>query len=271
MFIQLVPNDAEMAEGSLFEPDEVQYNLLFRIREGSDALCLKTADGSMIFAHTPGHKGWLWISQEMAADKRDDIFEKLAIDLKNVPLPGITGNPDTVERFAEIYSKRKDIRWEKEMTMESYYCPKVLKPNNVRGTFRKATKEEVETVALYLAGFLRDAFNSSVDPVTQLSKAETMIEAGGIYLWLVDGKPVSMANISHRTAKYGRINSVFTPIELRKKGYASALTADLCAILEKEKLIPMLYADIINPASNKVYQNIGFLKSGKITEIKFQE
>ncbi|MEH7353475.1 GNAT family N-acetyltransferase [Neobacillus drentensis] len=80
-----------------------------------------------------------------------------------------------------------------------------------------------------------------------------------------------MANISHRTAKYGRINAVFTPIEFRKNGYASALVAELCVILEKEKLVPMLYADISNPASNKVYQNIGFLKSGKITEIEFLE
>ncbi|QCJ45106.1 GNAT family N-acetyltransferase [Bacillus sp. S3] len=258
-----------MAEGSLFAGDEVQYNLLYRISEGSDSLCLKTAEGSMIFAHTPGHKGWLWISQELAAGKQDDMFEKLAIELKNVSLSGITGAPDTVERFAEIYSKKKDIRLEKEMTMESYYCPKVLKPSNVRGEFREAAAEDVKTVAGYLSGFLRDAFNSSVEPESQLSKAETIIEAGGLYLWQVDGKPVSMANISHRSAKYGRINSVFTPIGLRKKGYASALTAELCTILEKERLIPMLYADISNPASNKVYQNIGFVKSGMITEIKF--
>jgi len=79
-----------------------------------------------------------------------------------------------------------------------------------------------------------------------------------------------MANISHCFAKYGRINAVFTPTQLRKNGYASALTAEMCAILKKEKLVPMLYADICNPASNEVYQNIGFIKSGKITEIKFQ-
>ena len=271
MFTKLIHNDVVMEDGSLFGFDEVQYNLLFRISEGSDTLFLKTLDDKMIFAQTPGQNGWLWISKEVTTESRDVIFEQLANCLKDVPLPGISGAQGIAEKFAEIFSKKKAVHWQAGMTIESYYCPKVIKPNNVQGELRKAAKGDVETVAHYLAGFFRDAFNSRVEPETQLTKAETMIEAAGLYLWLADGKPVSMANISHRSAKYGRINAVFTPIELRKRGYASVLVAELCAILEKEKLVPMLYADISNPASNKVYQNIGFLKSGKIIEIEFLE
>jgi predicted GNAT family acetyltransferase len=63
---------------------------------------------------------------------------------------------------------------------------------------------------------------------------------------------------------------VYTPSGSRKKGYASALVSELCSILESERLRPMLYADLKNPDSNKVYKNIGFVESGKIADIKFQ-
>lgn len=265
MFTKLLPHDKAMAEGSTFVLDEVQYNLLHRITESSDALCLKTADGKVIFAQTPGHKGWLWISKEVTEEKRKTIIQELVSLLKKESLPGITSDPNTAKRFADYFSISNTV----EMTMESYYCPKVVKPNNVPGEIQIAARENVETIADYLAGFSRDAFRTPVEPSSQLSQANSMIDSGNLYLWVVDGKPVSMANIAHRSARLARINAVFTPIDQRKNRYASALVAELCATLEKEKLIPALYADISNPASNKVYQNIGFLKSGKIAEIKF--
>jgi predicted GNAT family acetyltransferase len=40
-------------------------------------------------------------------------------------------------------------------------------------------------------------------------------------------------------------------------------------ISETENLIPMLYADLKNPSSNKIYRNIGFVKSGRIADIRF--
>lgn len=41
-------------------------------------------------------------------------------------------------------------------------------------------------------------------------------------------------------------------------------------MLLSEDLVPMLYADLKNPDSNKVYRNIGFVESGKIVDIKFK-
>ncbi|MEH7308351.1 GNAT family N-acetyltransferase [Neobacillus drentensis] len=269
MFTKLLPRDAAMAKGSAFISDEVQYNLFHRICEGSDALCLKTEDGKMIFAQTPKQKGWLWISKEVNREERKVLIHELASVLKDVPLPGVASDPLISGEFAEAFSKMNPVRCQIDMTMESYCCPNVIIPKNVAGECRKARHEDIELVADYLAGFLRDAFRSPVDSETQISKAKGMIEAGGLYLWCVDGKPVSMANNSHRSPRHARINAVFTPIEQRKNGYASSIVAALCTNLEKEQLVPMLYADISNPDSNKVYQNIGFLKSGKITEINF--
>ncbi|WP_227774620.1 GNAT family N-acetyltransferase [Paenibacillus sp. NAIST15-1] len=40
-------------------------------------------------------------------------------------------------------------------------------------------------------------------------------------------------------------------------------------MLHRESLLPMLYADLTNPDSNNVYQQIGFVDSGKVTDIRF--
>lgn len=65
------------------------------------------------------------------------------------------------------------------------------------------------------------------------------------------------------------INSLCNQPEQRKKGYASAMVAELCSRLIKVGFTPMLYADIKNCDSNKVYKSVGFIESGRIDNIVF--
>ncbi len=269
MFLKLIHNDTAITEGSPFTSDEVQYNLIHRISEDPNSLCLKTQDEKMIFAQTPGHKGWLWISNDIPSKERTSLINELINQLAEVPLQGVTGDPKTARMFTEIFSKINNVQYETDMTMEAYHCPKLIKPQGVEGELIKAAEQHVDVVADYLAGFMRDAFGTTVEPSSQQTRAATMIAGGGLYLWIVNGQPVAKANISHRSPRHARINAVFTPIQHRKNGYASSLVAELCEIIESEKRIPMLYADVKNPDSNKVYQNIGFQKCGLIEEIKF--
>lgn len=52
---------------------------------------------------------------------------------------------------------------------------------------------------------------------------------------------------------------VYTPPEFRKNGYASFVVAELSQkILNSGKKFCILYTDLANPTSNKIYQNIGY-------------
>lgn len=253
-----------------FVADEVQYNLIHRICESENSICLKTSDETMIFAQSEGRNAWLWIYKELADDKTNNLMQELLEYLKGTTIPGVSGDPTTAERFAQVYSEAYDLQYSPYMIMESYACPEVKKPLHIKGTLHQAARQHVGTVAEFLAGFSEGAFGITVDPASQISAAEQLIETGNLYLWIVDGHPVSMANIAHRSPRHGRINAVYTPSVFRKKGYASAVVAELCSILESEGLEPMLYADLKNPNSNKVYQNIGFIERGKVLDIKFR-
>lgn len=89
------------------------------------------------------------------------------------------------------------------------------------------------------------------------------------FIWGNGNKIISMANISHRSKRHARINEVYTRPDMRGKGFASMIIAELSKIIFSEGMVPTLYTDLRNPASNKAYKNIGFKERGKVNQILF--
>lgn len=252
-----------------FMADEVRNNTLHRICESGSCKRLASEEGALIYAHNEGHNAWLWMDKELAEERKQAYLLELIGDLKGADLPGVTGEMHAIERFARLYADANSVSYRTTMKMEAYHCPEVKLPPGVQGTMRPAVVGDAETVAEYLAGFSKDAFGLKVEPTSQIQAAEGMIASGNLYLWLSGSSPVSMANIAHRSPRHGRINAVYTPPAHHRQGYAGAIVASLCAMLESEGLVPMLYADTSNPASNKAYRNVGFVSCGIVEEIKF--
>ncbi|AWB46451.1 hypothetical protein DCC85_21280 [Paenibacillus sp. CAA11] len=259
----------EMLNSPSFVKDEARYNLLHTINASEQSLCVKSPDGQLIFAGSPGHNGWLWLAEELAECERGQRLQEMVEFLAASLLPGITGDSQIVMDFAERYTQRHHMTFHAQMVMAAYICPQVVPPVRPGGEIRQAEDKDVSRVAAFLAGFVENAFDRMVDAASQIPAAERMIGNGNLYLWMKGDEPVSMAQISHRSARHGRINAVYTPAEFRKNGFASMLVARLCTLLLGEGLLPLLYADLSNPTSNKVYQNIGFQPCGQIAELKF--
>lgn len=262
------------AEGILdkkpFLDYEVQFNLFHRIIDGKDVVALKTEDSNSVVLQNPGHPMWLWIDETLENTKIHSIINSLCKQLETSKLSAISGKPEFAKIFAEEYSKLLSISYKISLGMEAYQCPNVIQPQNVKGKLIKAELQHTDIVADFWAGFGFWCFGVKVTKESQLPSAEAMIKSGDLFLWEVDNRICSMVNIAHRSKRYARINNVYTPPEQRKKGYASAAVAKLCSLLAAEGLIPMLYADIKNPASNNVYKSIGFMESGRIDNIVFK-
>lgn len=270
MLLHKVYSRGVRLDHSAFMEEEVRFNLIHRITESEDAYCIQSEQGNLIFAQTPGHNAWLWIASDMTGNEKRKALNALIQELGEAPLPGISSDPETAVLFAELYAESHHVQGRPFMQMESYFCPTHQRPQDVPGSWRQATRQDVDIVAEFLAGFSERAYGVKVSPESQRPSAEAVIDGQNLFLWTVDDIPVSMANIAHRSPRHGRINAVYTPPEARKKGYASAIVAELCAMLHQEGLTPMLYADTKNPDSNKVYRNIGFVESGHILDVKFE-
>ncbi|WP_151733237.1 GNAT family N-acetyltransferase [Paenibacillus tengchongensis] len=256
-------------QGESFRKDEVSNNLIHQISGEDGSLCLKSADEAMLYAQTPGRRAWLWCSREVSAARREELLQELVGVLGKAQVPGAVGEPEVAAAFAGLYGRTHDVQVSQGMTMTAYHCPVLEQPPVAGGMLRQAVPEDTSAVAEYLAGFMNDAFGSAVEPASQLASAEARIGRGDLYLWIREGQPVCMANVSVRTPRHARIGMVYTPQPLRKKGYASALVAGVCSLLLAEGRVPVLYADVVNPDSNKVYRSLGFKECGTITEYDF--
>ena len=75
-----------------------------------------------------------------------------------------------------------------------------------------------------------------------------------LYLW-EDGEVVSLAGVGGPTPNGIRIGPVYTPPESRRRGYASALVADVSqAELDAGRRFCFLFTDLANKTSNHIYE-----------------
>lgn len=87
----------------------------------------------------------------------------------------------------------------------------------------------------------------------------------GQLLWRVAGVPVAFAAVGRR------IGPVYTPAELRGRGYGSAVTAAAARwALDRGAEHVVLFTDLANPVSNSIYQRLGFRAVCDALEVGFR-
>jgi predicted GNAT family acetyltransferase len=68
----------------------------------------------------------------------------------------------------------------------------------------------------------------------------------------------------------GRVGPVYTPPQLRGRGYATALVREVTAArLATGVRTMVLYTDVANPTSNAIYARIGYRPLAEAVELDF--
>jgi predicted GNAT family acetyltransferase len=92
----------------------------------------------------------------------------------------------------------------------------------------------------------------------------------GIDVWVVDEEVVAMSAYSIPVANSIRIGPVYTPLERRGNGYGSALVhTQSSAMLEAGRTWCLLYTDLANPTSNRIYERIGYQQVAESAAYEF--
>jgi predicted GNAT family acetyltransferase len=143
-------------------------------------------------------------------------------------------------------------------------------PGGVRGSARLATADDRDLLIDWVERFFGEAFSR----VSNDGGAEFVDAADSkgdrFTLWTVDDKPVSMAMLRAPAAGVSRIGPVFTPVDRRAHGYGSAVTAAAAGLAHRSGTSEVvLFADLANPTSNGIYQEIGFEAVADSVRINF--
>jgi predicted GNAT family acetyltransferase len=181
-------------------------------------------------------------------------------------LDGVSGPSRSADDFAMAWSKLSGVEPALGMRMRIHETRKVVDSDlpSPPGHFRRAAEPDVKLLAAWTDAFVSEA--RIPEPVDATRIVQDAIARGRLHVW-EDGQPVSMAAWTGKTPNGVRINFVYTPRELRGKGYGTACVKALTTQqLEQGNAFCWLYTDVSSAASPNIFKRIGYWPVSDVSE-----
>ena len=251
---------------------EAENNLLLGIAQGlarnpasaTNAYLVTVADVTDVHAcavHVPPFKLVVTRgSPEPIAAIARDAFDA------GLKLKGVTGPSGSADDFAIAWKRVSGIVPRLSMRLRIHEARNVVDSGSPAplGRFRPAAAADHALLTAWTEVFVSDA--RVAEAVDASRVVQDAIARGRLYVW-EDGAPVSMAAWAGRTPSGVRINFVYTPREVRRKGYATACVAALTRQqLEQGRAFCWLYTDASSAVSSNIFERIGYRSVAELTE-----
>ena len=242
------------AQGFLVRDEAENVLMLGLASSGPEDALLVTVERDRDVVMAALQSGWNLVLSRGCARAVEALLEGLIAD--GVSLPGVTGPVEAAGRFSELWCSRTGQDARLHMSLRVHQLTEVVPPARPSGAFRQAAASDLPLLAEWNDPFTVEARLDDPRPSEEILKGP--ISDGRMYVWDNRG-PVSMAAWSGRTPGGVRIDYVYTPPELRGRGYASACVAELSQmLLDQGRRFCALLTDLANPVSNRLYARLGY-------------
>lgn len=269
----------DKAKPFLLKHEDV-YSLFFGVLQGIKAgryedpmMVTIEEEGQPIalFQMTPPHPLNIVIIDE----KKQDAILTLAIAeflKRGIHIPAVVGMKSIVFAFAEKWKELNQCDTKIVMDQGLYRLDEVnVTLESSPGSWRYATKEESPLIEKWYHGFNQDAGLPKAENDEIQKKVAQFLEGQEVFFWENNGKVVSMMKKARPSDHGVTVSFVYTPPEERRKGYARTMVAACSQELLKSYDFCVLYTDMLNPTSNKIYQEVGYQKIVDSVHIEFVE
>lgn len=212
---------------------------------------------------TPPHPLQLIVCREDA-----NVEALVANEFRNAKIEifGVIGDKGTAKRFADTWGGLSEIAMDQGLYRIDAVRKKLAKSP---GSWRVANRLDAPLLVDWYQLFGEDTGIGNPSQEEAEEKIADFISRKEVFLWEDGGRAVSCMKKA-RPSKHGiTVSFVFTPKELRKKGYARTLVAEVTEELLNEYDFAMLYTDLANGTSNKIYQEIGYEQIANPVHLKF--
>ncbi|QYX81940.1 GNAT family N-acetyltransferase [Streptomyces akebiae] len=171
-------------------------------------------------------------------------------------LPGVSADHDTASAFARAWHRLTRAvptlcARQRLYRLGTLTPPRPLPP----GRSRVAGPQDREQLVRWYHEFAAAVGQPRSDA------AAARFAAGRVTVWETpDGVPVSLAGVTPMIAGQVRVATVYTPAQLRGRGYAGAVTAEASrAASAAGARQVLLFTDLDNATSNALYVRLGYL------------
>ena len=177
-------------------------------------------------------------------------------------LGAVNADRDTARAVAAAWARRTGGRATCRLREAMHLCDEVIDPPRpAPGRLRPARVAERDLLVAWELAFVAEAgVEGGGNPAANV---DSRLERGTQHVWVDDGEPVATLAVSPTIEGVARIGPVYTPPEHRRRGYASRAVATAARdILAGDADRCMLFTDLANPTSNKIYAAVGFRRQG---------
>ncbi|MGW3952945.1 GNAT family N-acetyltransferase [Streptomyces sp. NPDC004752] len=206
--------------------------------------------------HTPPHPLNL---TPLAPGEAEELAARLLA--RGHVVPGVVAEQETAAAFTAAWERTSTGAFGTlQQRQRLYRLGELTVPEPVpQGRARVAGAADRERVRRWYEEFVA-AVGQSAFATSSADWADRRIAHGGVTLWEApDGTPVAMAALTPKNAGQIRVTTVYTPAQLRGRGYAGAVTATVSRAAQQAGAQEvLLFADLANPTSNGLYQRIGY-------------
>ena len=237
----------------------VMATILVRARDG------QFAGPGRLFAVAPGEAAALRIPPwPLLCTALDPVAADalLAVWLPEDPrLSAVNADRDTARAIAGAWTARTGGQATCRVREAMHVCDEVVDPPRpAPGQLRPAGPAERDLLIAWERAFTLEAgVEGGGNPGATV---DGRLAHGAQHLW-VDREPVATLAVSPTIAGVARIGPVYTPPHQRRRGYASsAVAAAARKILAGDADRCMLFTDLANSTSNKIYAAVGFRRLG---------
>ena len=201
----------------------------------------------------------------------DRAVEPLAEALARAdpPVDGINGVCDDSARVAGALASATRRPCRPVEGQRVYEVRDVVEPAPVRGAARTADRGDLDLASAWIAAFDVETGAPGFDAGTNRLRAQHMVDSGGLHLWEADGAPVASTVVNGPAAGVARVGFVYTPPHQRGRGYASSLVASVSRAVLGRGDRCILYTQLENPTSNRVYQRLGYGAIGELVRYEY--
>ncbi|MBN0049065.1 GNAT family N-acetyltransferase [Streptomyces actuosus] len=175
-------------------------------------------------------------------------------------LPYVSADHRTATAFAEAWQRHTGATPTLRVRLCLYRLGTLTPPEPVpAGRGRLVGEPDHEQLMHWCRGFAADVGEDVA--IDAASWAGTRFAGKRYTFWETpDGTPVSMAGVNPTIAGLAQVDPVYTPADLRGRGYAGAVTVEVSrAALAAGAKEVVLFTHAANPTSNALYQRLGFL------------
>lgn len=206
-----------------------------------------------VSVRTPPMKTVLSVMPEEAAVCLED-----ALAVVDPGSPAVLGPVELARVFAERRTARRGGRPRAGMALRMYALGELAPPRGIAGAAHLAGPADQLVLVRWWDSFGDEALPEQ--PRGNLAEVvANRLRTGAMHVWEVDGEPVAMAGYQGPLHGVARVAPVYTPPEHRRRGYGAAVTAATTAhALQRGAQTVILHADLSNPTSNSIYQQIGY-------------